>query len=138
VPTTTVDLDHITSIIGQVGPFQLIWWTCLAYGSVLHGMAMMSNKFLLHKVDFWCSRPDNYLNYSVAEWQNISALLSSSESAGDKFDKCKIFNLYYDNIEGLERPTDLENTSTISCTSWEYETSQFEVVAFYSHNTHGL
>jgi hypothetical protein len=118
-------LDHITSIIGQVGPFQLTWWTLMAYGTILHAMAMMSNKFLLHKIDFWCSRPDNYLNYSVAEWQNISAPLSSES---DKFDRCQIFDLDYENFEGLERPTDPENTSTIYCTSWEYETSQFEVV----------
>ena len=109
--------DQITQIIGEVGPFQFFWWATISFSTILHSLAMMSNKFQLYRVDFWCERQGNYWNSSVNDWLHVAAPKNEDNS----FDRCRI---YYDSFDGKTR---MEKRSITSCVNWEYDTSYFEV-----------
>ena len=83
---------------------------------------MMSNKFYTYKTDFWCARPKTHTNFSIETWRNLSTpyIIEGKET---KFDNCKIFDVNYNSIS--ERPEN--NTKTILCESWEYDTTLFDV-----------
>ena len=92
----------------------------------MHSWQSMSNKFYTYPTEFWCARPENLANISVEEWQNLSAPIRIVD---DKpvFDRCEIFNVNYTNIN--ERPDN--NTPTISCKGWEYNTTHFQVSTYF-------
>ena len=83
---------------------------------------MMSNKFYTYKTDFWCARPESHANFTIEEWQHLSApyIFEGNKSV---FEKCEIFDVDYSTIS--KRPE--ENTKTILCKSWEYDTTLFDV-----------
>ena len=83
---------------------------------------MMANKFYTYKTDYWCSRPSNFANFSVEDWRNLSTPWKIENNNESVFDNCKIFNVNFSTIS--TRPE--ENTETIPCTSWEYN-SIFDV-----------
>ncbi len=78
---------------------------------------------MLQETEFWCQRPEAYQNVSVEEWLNISAPLNTDGS----FDLCNIFDLDY-SLEGLERPDDTIHVNVTACSSWEYDTTEFQVI----------
>ena len=55
---------------------------------------------------------------NVNQWLNLSAPLQ-----GDELDHCKIFDIDYNVVQS--RP--LENTTTVTCTSWEFDNSLLQV-----------
>ena len=114
--------DPLTEIIGKHGRFQFTWCVLGGITVIFHAMMMMSNKWVTHKVDHWCTRPASLQNMDVNEWLNISAPYLEN----GKLDRCYIFDIDYDNIQ--ERPSN--DTPTIPCTSWEYDTSMFQVSFF--------
>ena len=85
---------------------------------------MMANKFYTYKTDYWCSRPSNFANFSVEDWRNLSTPWKITENNNNEsvFDNCKIFNVSFSTFS--TRPD--ENTETIPCNSWEYD-SIFDV-----------
>ena len=115
--------DQITDIIGVFGPYQAVLFTIFGLTIVIHNWQMLSNKFYTNKTDFWCSRPSEFANFSVEDWRKLSAPWKSGSSNESDFDNCKIFNVNFSTIS--IRPE--ENTETIPCTSWEYDTELFDV-----------
>ena len=91
---------------------------------MMHCWQMMANKFYTYKTDYWCSRPSNFANFSVEDWRNLSTPWKITENNNNEsvFDNCKIFNVSFSTFS--TRPD--ENTETIPCTSWEYD-SIFDV-----------
>ena len=83
---------------------------------------MMANKFYTYKTDYWCSRPSDFANFTVEEWRNLSTPWKIENNNESVFDNCKIFKVNFSTIS--TRPE--ENTETIPCTSWEYD-SVFDV-----------
>ena len=84
----------------------------------------LGTKFLTYEVDYWCSIPENLQgNITVESWLNLSAPYLPDES-GPTFDRCHIFHVNYS--ETVERPA--ENTSLISCTSWQFAQEPFTVI----------
>ena len=86
---------------------------------------MFSNKFYTYKTDFWCAKPETQVNLSTKAWLNLSAprLKLGNDESG--FGQCEIFDIDYSTI--TTRPD--KNTETKTCTSWEYNTEQFDVSA---------
>jgi len=60
------------------------------------------------------------LNVTLATWLNLSAPLDEQ----GRFDRCRIFNVSYDDLQ--ERPD--ENSQTIACNTWEFSHEQFQVL----------
>jgi hypothetical protein len=60
--------------------------------------------------------------FSVEDWRNLSTPWKIESNNESVFDNCKIFNVNFSTIS--TRPE--ENTETIPCTSWEYD-SIFDV-----------
>ena len=81
---------------------------------------MMANKFLTYPIEHWCERPQNYQSISVEKWLNIS----SPKLSDGSFDRCKMFDIDYENSV-MERPE--ENVNTTPCASWEYDEQTFQV-----------
>ena len=114
--------DQVTQIIGQVGPFQFFWWATLSFSTILHSLGMMSNKFQLYKINYWCERRGSFQNTSIDLWLNVSAPLTPD----GKLDRCQIYDIEY-NL-GLESYEILREKQAITaCSKWEYDTSQFKV-----------
>ena len=114
--------DQVTQIIGQVGPFQFFWWATLSFSTILHSLGMMSNKFQLYEINYWCERRGSFQNTSIDVWLNVSAPLTPD----GKFDRCQIYDIEY-NL-GLESYDILREKQAITaCSKWEYDTSQFKV-----------
>ena len=84
---------------------------------------MLSNKFYTNKTDFWCSRPSEFANFSVEKWRNLSTPWKIESNNESDFDNCQIFSVNFSTI--TTRPE--ENTKTVPCTSWEYDTELFDV-----------
>ena len=121
--------DQVTEIIGQVGPFQLFWWATLSFSTILHSLAMMSNKFQLYPVDFWCARPDSFSNSTLNDWLRVSG---QSNEDGNIVDGCHIFDLPYSmDLVSKSHYDVVEKQSKTTCTKWEYDTSQFQVKRQY-------
>ena len=117
--------DQVTKIIGQVGPFQLFWWATLSFSTILHSLAMMSNKFQLYPIDFWCSRFGSFNNISKENSLRIAPI-----NEDGTYDRCHIFDVPYfssTNQPLFERPLDEKHQPITMCTEWEYDTSQFKV-----------
>ena len=89
---------------------------------MMHCWQMMANKFYTYKTDYWCSRPSNFANFTVEDWRNLSTPWKTENNNEFVFDNCKIFNVNFSTIS--TRPD--ENTESIPCTSWEYD-SIFDV-----------
>ena len=53
-------IDALTSVTGEVGPFQLIAGILLGLCITSHSLAMTENKWLMKPTEFWCKRPDAY------------------------------------------------------------------------------
>ena len=119
----THKVDHLTEIIGVFGLFHAVFYMAIAFSIVIHAWQMFSNKFYTHKTDFWCAKPENQVNLSTKSWLNLSAprLKLGNDERG--FGQCEIFDVDYSTI--TTRPD--ENTETKTCTSWEYNTEQFDV-----------
>ena len=62
------------------------------------------------------------MNLSLGEWLNLSAPFDNNSG---EFDKCHIFDIDYD-LE-TSRP-DEETTPVKKCTSWDYDTTYYEVI----------
>ena len=114
--------DQVTQIIGQVGPFQLFWWATLSFSTILHSLGMMSNKFQLYEIDYWCERRGSFQNTSIDVWLNVSAPLTPD----GKFDRCRIYDMEY-NLGDESYEILREKQAITACTKWEYDTSQFKV-----------
>ncbi len=78
---------------------------------------------MLQETEFWCQRPEMYQNISVDEWLYISAPLNSDGS----YDLCHIFDADY-SVDSLDRPNNTNDVNITSCTSWEYDTTEFKVL----------
>ena len=114
-----VNKDPLTEVIGQFGRFHFITGLLMSLTIIINAWMMMSNKWLTHNVDHWCARPPHISNMSADQWKNISAPMLDDE----KYDSCHIFDTEF-NINS-ERPS--EDAPIVPCTSWEYDTSLFEV-----------
>lgn len=111
--------DNLTEIIGKYGRFQYTWGFLGSLTLAFHAMMMMSNKWLTFEVHHWCARPLSLKDMTVEQWWNISRPI---QNKGD-LEKCYIFDVDYDNVQG--RPS--EDTPSIPCNKWEYETFMFQV-----------
>ena len=94
--------------------------------AIVMAFSGLGTKFLTYDVDYWCSIPSELRgNISVENWLNLSAPYLPDESS-PTYDRCHIFNVNY--TEAIERPS--ENTSLISCSSWEFAQEPFTVILF--------
>ncbi len=50
------DCDILSSIIGEIGNFQLLNLFLIGISGIMIGWNNFVTKFLAHDVDFWCSR----------------------------------------------------------------------------------
>ena len=123
-------IDHLTEIIGVFGPFHAMICTSIGLSIIIHNWQMFSNKFYTYEPNFWCARPESEIDLSGSNWLNLSSPLNSVDNEYE-FDKCLQFDIDYKNID--VRPE--ENTSTILCSSWEYETEPFDVSLFLNYFT---
>ena len=73
----------------------------------------------LNEVDYWCAQPDG-LNLTTDQWRNLSSPMTEV----DEYDGCRIFDIDYNDTD-VERPP--EDTPTIKCSNWEYDTTHFKV-----------
>ncbi|XP_067143563.1 solute carrier family 22 member 4-like, partial [Centruroides vittatus] len=72
--------------------------------------------FLAYKVNYWCARTPKYINMSVEEWKNISALLEI-RNGRTTHSRCEVYDI---NDKEYEK-----NFTSIPCRSWEYDHSQY-------------
>ena len=112
--------DTQTELIGAFGLWQGMIFSVAALTIILHAWQMMANKFLTYPVDHWCERPFSFQNSSKEMWLNASSPLLEDGS----FDRCHMFDISYEQST-IERPP--ENTTTIACSSWEYDEKTFQV-----------
>ena len=54
---------------------------------------------------------------------NVSAPFDNTDDT--KYDRCQIFDIDFTNVGVGDRPS--EETKTIPCTEWEYDTTNFDV-----------
>ena len=117
------EVDKLTEIIGEVGPWQLLWVGLPDISIAVHCWMMMSNKWLTYKTDHWCARPAGLDDLTREQWLNLSSPILADGS----FDKCHMFDLNYN--ETFERPD--EGFPVIPCSNWEYDESIFQVQNFH-------
>lgn len=112
--------DRMTEVVGEFGPWQLLWLCLLCWTITIHAWQMFANKFLTYPTEHWCARPEALRHLDVEEWLNMSA--PRTQDGG--FDRCRVFS-DREFAADSERPE--EGAATAECEEWEYDESTFQV-----------
>ncbi|KAH9372943.1 hypothetical protein HPB48_019260 [Haemaphysalis longicornis] len=93
------------------GLFQLLTVMSTAVGSCLYVLHYESFKVTAGVMDHWCQRPDAFANLSVDEWKSLAIPL---DDHGER-SHCLV----------RDPPDGGENSSVVSCSSWEFDLAPF-------------
>ncbi|KAH9372944.1 hypothetical protein HPB48_019259 [Haemaphysalis longicornis] len=101
---------HSQHVYGN-GLFQLLTLMSTAVGSCLYILHYESFKVTAGVMDHWCQRPVAFANLSVDEWKSLAIPLDDHGEPSH----CLV----------RDPPDGGENSSVVSCSSWEFDLAPF-------------
>ena len=133
-----MEYDEILKTVGEFGPYQrkvLLILCFLVFPTAIQNLGYI---FWAHRPDYVCdvTRPDILANVSQALWRNLT--LPFEKTADDTWahSQCERYDVNLTSINNAndvlflvrERQVrdDADDTSTLPCDSWAYDTSQFK------------
>jgi len=131
-----IHFDDVFDYVGHFELFQILTFLVLGTMGTINGMQDMSSVFIGADVDHWCHVP-RLANFSYDQQKYIAIPLDSdSESDGDEYERCLMFDLDWNGYTDSELvtwnrsslPTD---TPTVSCDSVVFDKHTF-------HSTIGM
>lgn len=128
--------DPILSVIGNMGKYQILMCTIIAFFEVPHAWCMVGQKFSAPKIDHWCAPPVNspFVNWTSRDWRTLSSPIVPKTG---KPDSCRIYDVDFMSLDLHQQlgPDGYNGTSlegilnqtleTVKCSEWIYDRSTF-------------
>ncbi|XP_037291743.2 solute carrier family 22 member 6-B [Rhipicephalus microplus] len=105
---------EVTDLIGGSGNYQNMLLLLAMYRGMMLAINNLCASFLFPDVDHWCARPPDYAEWSVEDWKRAAIPRASS---GTGYDSCTHYAITDYGV--------FDNSSVVSCSSWEYDRSKF-------------
>lgn len=105
---------EVTDFIGETGNYQNLLLALSMYRGIMLAINNLCASFLFPEVDHWCAPPPAYAHWDAEQWKAAAIPLTSS---GTGHDSCTHYAITDDG--------GFDNNSVVSCSSWEYDHSQF-------------
>ena len=78
--------DQFSAVYGDWGRWQTLSFLLVGLAVIVCTYPTLIMTFMNAKIDFWCQRPENFINLDIKEWKALS---------GGNEKNCQIFNMTY-------------------------------------------
>ena len=78
--------DQFSAAYGDWGKWQTLSFLLVGSAVIIASCPTLLMTFMNAKIDFWCQRPENFINLDIKEWKALS---------GGNEKNCQIFNMTY-------------------------------------------